>query len=105
MPRAEAEEILAQAYHDLPAGKLLRIALKRQRDAGFDPPGDVQYVCEPTVVGNDGELTVGLSTDILLHEEFEGVDECTEMFEDVLAEALLTRLERKVQQWTRSHKA
>jgi hypothetical protein len=105
MPRDEAQRLLAQAYGELDAGRLLRQALKRQRDAGYDPPHDVQYACEPALEAQKDGLGVSLLTDILLHEEFEGVDECTEIFEDVLAEALLERLGRLVAKWDRSHKA
>lgn len=105
MRREDAERLLAETYGELDAGKLLREALKRQRAQGFDPPHDVQYACEPAIDETAEGLSVSLATDILIHEEFEGMDECTEIFEDVLAEALLERLEKKIAKWVRAHKA
>ena len=95
--------MLAEAYHELDAGKLLREALKRQRKAGLDPPHDVQYVGEPVVDEFEGVLGVGLATDIMVHEVFEGIDECTDIFEDVLGEALIERLEKKTVRWLKAH--
>lgn len=103
MPVAQAERLLAEAYQALDAGKLLREALKRQRKAGLDPPGDVQYVGEPVVEEFEGSLGVGLATDIMVHEVFDGIDECTDIFEDVLGEALIERLEKAVARWLRDH--
>jgi len=104
MGREEAQRLLSDAYAELDAGRLLREALKRQRHAGFDPPHDVQYACEPALAEGREGLGVSLATDIFAHEDFEGVDECTDIFEDVLAEALLARLERLTKKWLRSHK-
>ena len=101
MPPDVAQSILAEAYAELDAGKLLRSALKEQRDAGWDPPHDVQYVAEPALAEYGEGLGVSLGADILVHEEFEGLEACLDIFEAVLGDALMERVEKKVRKWSK----
>ncbi len=105
MPRDVAEGLLKEAYEELDTGKLLRASLKRQREDGLDPPSDVQYVAEARVEHFEEGLGVSLNTDILVHEEFEGMGDCVDVFEVVLADSLLTRLQKKVEKWERQNRA
>lgn len=105
MPAEAAQELLAETYRAVDAGKVLRRALKEQRAAGLDPPGDVQYVCEPRVEAFEDGLGVGLHSDVLAHDAFEGMEECVDIFEAVLAEALLDGLEKRVHRWLQDHPA
>ena len=105
MPRETAEGLLAEAYGEVNAGKVLRRALKLQREEGYDPPSDVQYVSEPRLTDHADGLGVSVASDILLYEDFEGVDECVDIFEGVLSGALMERLEKKVHRWLKDHPA
>lgn len=103
MTRDVAQALLAEAYREIDAGKVLRRALKEQREAGWDPPHDVQYVGEPALAVYPEGLGVGLASDIRLYEEFEGMDECTDIFEACLAAAIVGRLEKTVGKWLKRH--
>lgn len=103
MGRETAQALLAEAYGEIDEGKVLRRALKLQRDEGLDPPSDVQYVSQPALADYPDGLGVSVSSDILLYEQFEGVDECVDVFEAVLGEALIARLEKKVKGWLKAH--
>lgn len=103
MPREEAERLLSEAYHELDAGKMLRTALKLQREAGWDPPHDVQYVVEPRVEVFENGLGVSVQSDIMLYDQFPGVDQCVDIFEDVVAEALLVAVAKRTKKWLKRH--
>lgn len=101
--RLEAESLLAEAYRGLDAGRLLRRALKVQRKQGWQPPMDVQYVCEPALADFPDGLGVVFRSDVLVYAEFPGMQECLEIFEAVLAQALTERLERGIRRWRARH--
>lgn len=101
-PREVATALLTEAYQEIDAGKVLRRALKEQRRQGWDPPHDAQYVCEPAVAEYPEGLGVSLGSDILLHEPFPGQDECLAIFEGILGDLLMERLERKVVRWLKT---
>lgn len=101
MNRETAAQMLAVAYADVNDGRMLRRALKRQRRMGLDPPMDPQYVVQPALQDYDDGLGVGLNADILLYEEFEGVQECLRVFEDVVGTELIAKLQRRVRKWVK----
>lgn len=90
----QAQELLREAYASIPEGKLLRKTLKEQRVAGLDPPLDVQYVAEPRVVQYGDGIGVELNADILVYDDFPEAEDCLTVFEQVLSEALVERLEK-----------
>lgn len=103
MPREDAQQLLAEAYQEVDAGKVLRRALKRQREAGYDPPGDVQYVSEPRLEERPDGVGVRVASDILLYEEFPGMRACVDLFEEAMMEDLAHRLEKKLARWAKRH--
>ena len=105
MPRAEAQRILQEAYESLDTGRMLRRALKIQRDEGFDPPHDVQYVGEPHLEDYEEGLGVALHADIMVHEEFEGIDDCVGIFDEVLGQELMDAVEKRVRKWAKRNPA
>lgn len=102
MTQEQAKGLLAEAYAKVDAGKVLRGAIKDQRAAGHDPPGDVQYVTEVDTAPYPNGLGVSVSSDILVYDEFEGMDECVDLFEARFTEALLVALEKRVTKWERA---
>jgi hypothetical protein len=104
MERQTARRLLAEAYAKVNAGKVVRRTTKRARAAGHDPPHDIAYVAEPDVVEYEDGLGVSLGTDLLLYDEFPGMDACLGIFEEEVGGALMKHLQKRVRGWLRRHR-
>lgn len=103
MTKEVADFLLQEAYGEVDTGRVLRKTIARQREAGLEAASDVQYVGEARVEAYEDGLGVSLSTDIMIHEEFEDLQACVDVFEETLGAEILARLEKKVRKWEKKH--
>ncbi len=104
MPLATAQELLAEAYEKVNAGKVIRRTTKRARKEGHDPPMNIGYVAEPSVVEFPDGLGVSLGADILLYDEFPGFRRCLAIFEEEVGGQLMKKLKKLVRKWEKRNR-
>lgn len=103
IPLETAQQLLAEAYEKVNAGKVVRRTTKRARKEGHDPPMNIGYVAEPAVVEYPDGLGVSLGADILLYDEFPGFRRCLAIFEEEVGDQLMKKLEKLVKKWVKKN--